>query len=56
MDWTTFVALVRLRKSLELREEWVAVGHVSYLLDMDPEQNDPTDRKTQFTPTSFSIH
>ena len=55
MDWATFVTLVRLKHALELREEWVAVGHVSYLLDMN-EPGELTDWQTQCTLTSFSIH
>lgn len=58
MDWATFVTLVRLRHSLELRAEWVAVGHISYLIDMfEPDESDrPDGRQTRFPITSFSIH
>jgi hypothetical protein len=58
MDWATFITLVRLKHALELREEWVAVAHVSYLLDMN-EPSHPDERadwQSQCKLTSFSIH
>lgn len=45
-----------LKSAFEIEEDWVAVGHVAYLLERLCEQGEARDGRKSYAPVSLALH